>query len=59
MANHKRINEKTPCGGAYSEIYYFDMDGNPADETKANKCVIRECAENGELLKETWATVEN
>ena len=58
MANYKRINEKTPCGGAYSEIYYFDTDGNPADEAKANRCVIRECAKNGELLNEIWGTIE-
>lgn len=59
MANHKRINGKTPSGGAYSEIYYFDAEGKPADETKAIRCVIRECTENGELLNETWGTVSN
>ena len=59
MANYKRINEKTPFGGDYSEIYFYDADGKPADEKKAVRCVIRECTKSGTLLKETWATVEN
>ena len=54
MAKHKRINEPTPCGGAYSEIYFFDAAGNPADETEAARCVIRECAADGSLLSEIW-----
>ena len=29
-------------GGAYSEIYYFDKDGKPADKSQAVRCVIRE-----------------
>lgn len=33
MATHERINEKTPNGGDYSEIFYFDKDGNAVDET--------------------------
>lgn len=57
MANHIRINEKTPNGGAYSEIFFFDEAGNAVDEEKADRCVIRECKANGDLLFETWATV--
>ena len=53
----KRIMGKTPNGGAYSEIYFFDGSGNIADEAKASTCVIRECAENGDLIAETWGTV--
>ena len=56
MATYKRDNHKTPNGGAYSEIYFFDDAGNPADETQATKCVIRECAEDGSLLNEIWST---
>lgn len=57
MAKHKKIMGKTPNGGAYSEIYFFDNSGNIVDETKAVKCVIRECAENGDLIAETWGIV--
>ena len=28
---YKRIDEKTPSGGDYSEIYYFDNNGNQID----------------------------
>lgn len=52
----KRINERTPHGGSYSEIFYFNEDGNPEDEEKAVKCVIRECSKDGNLISETWAT---
>lgn len=57
MAKYKRTNEPTPSGGAYSEIYFFDNDGNAVDEKEAARCVIRECAENGELINEIWGTV--
>lgn len=57
MAKHKKIIGKTPNGGDYSEIYFFDDGGNIVDETKATKCVIRECAENGDLISETWGAI--
>ena len=57
MANYIRNNELTPNGGAYSEIYFFDENGNNTDETEAVRCVIRECAENGDLINEIWGTV--
>lgn len=57
MAKYKKIMGNTPNGGAYSEIYFFDNSGNIVDETKAVKCVIRECAENGDLIAETWGVV--
>lgn len=56
MAKHRKVKGKTPNGGAYSEIYFFDADGNLVDETKAVRCVIRECAENGDLISETWGS---
>ncbi len=59
MAKHIIVNEKTPCGGAYSEIYFFDENGNQVDEAIAARCVIRECDNNGNLLNETWATANN
>lgn len=54
MTSYERCNEKTPNGGAYSEIYYFDKDGNIVDASIAVRCVIRECDENGNLICETW-----
>ena len=56
MANYERINEKTPCGGDYFEIFYFDDNGNPIESEKATKFVIRECDSNGNLIKETYGT---
>lgn len=59
MATHRKIKGKTPNGGAYSEIYYLDKDGNVVDESKAVRCVIRECAKDGKLIHETWGSVSN
>lgn len=56
MATHIKINERTPNGGAYSEIYFYDENGNAADESVAVRCVIRECKANGDLINETWAS---
>lgn len=54
-----RKNEKTPNGGDYSEIYFFDKDNNPVEEKeKAVKAIIRECKKNGDLVKETFANLE-
>ena len=53
MKKSKRIDEETPNGGAYSEIFFFDKDGNPVDEDKAERCIIRECTASGELVSET------
>lgn len=54
MATYERIDGPTPNGGAYSEIYYFDANNNPVDESKAVRCVIRECDADGNLIHETW-----
>ena len=56
MATYERVNEKPPCGGDYSEIFYFDDNGNPAEAKKATKFVVRECDRDGNLIKETYAT---
>lgn len=59
MAKMKRIDEETPNGGAYSQIHFFDNNGNCVDESIATKCVIRECAKDGGLICETWGTCNN
>lgn len=53
MTTYERINEKTPCGGEYSEIFYFDDNNNPIDAKEATRFVIRECDCNGNLIQET------
>ena len=35
MTIHERMNENTPCGGDYSEIFYFDNNGKPVDAKDA------------------------
>lgn len=54
MVTHCRIDEKTPNGGDYSEIFYMDDFGNAVDEVSATKCVIRECKADGTLVNETF-----
>jgi hypothetical protein len=54
VASYKRIDGKTPSGGAYSEIHFFDENGNTSDEKDAVRFVIRECKADGTLLGETW-----
>ena len=54
MITSERQKGSTPRGGAYSEIFYFDDAWQPTDRSAATKCVIRECAEDGSLICETW-----
>lgn len=58
MASYRKVEERTPNNGAYSEIYFFDESGHIVDETVAVRLVIRECNERGELLKETWGITQ-
>ena len=51
---YERINEPTPNGGAYSEIYYYNNAGEFVDKSVATRCVIRECAADDSLIRETW-----
>lgn len=52
--SYRKVVGNTPAGGDYSEIYYFDSEGNKTDEKNASKCIIRECKFDGTLLKETY-----
>lgn len=54
----ERIDEPTPNGGDYSEIYYMDDDGNVVEKENAKKAVIRECKKSGELISETWLAMD-
>lgn len=57
MISYEKIEEKTPSGGDYSEIYYMDKDGNPTDKNDAVTCIIRECKPDGTLLNEIHGMV--
>ena len=52
MISYEKHVGPTPNGGDYSEIFYFDDDGNPADKAQATHCVIRECLSDGTLVGE-------
>ena len=54
MAKTIRDNNPTPSGGDYSEIIFFDDEGNVVDETVAKRCVIRECLNDGTLVNEIY-----
>lgn len=54
-----RIDEKTPNGGDYSELLYFDKDNKVIEtEEGAVSGVIRECKADGTLISETWLTLK-
>jgi len=52
MVSYEKYIGPTPNGGDYSEIYYFDDAGKPADKEQATRCVIRECLNDGTLVGE-------
>ena len=56
--DYKRIYEKTPAGGDYSEIFYLDDIGNSTDEEIATNCIIRECKQDGELVSSTRVRIK-
>lgn len=57
MAERIKTKGKTPSGGDYSEIIFFDNDGNIVDESKAVRCVVRECDSEDNLICETFGVV--
>ena len=54
MASYYKTNAPTPAGGDYSEIYFVDEHYNAVDETKAVRCIIRECKKDGTLINEIF-----
>ena len=54
MVTHIRMNEKTPNGGDYSEIFFMNDAGEVVDESAATKCAIRECKSDGTLVNEIF-----
>ena len=46
----EQIDFPRPNGGDYSEIFYFNDNGEPADKSLALCANIHECCNNGEVL---------
>ena len=57
MITSERKDSVTPNGGDYSEIFYFDEDGNSVDKEKATKAIIKEYKKDGTLICETFARI--
>ena len=53
MICKERTDGPTPNGGSYSEIYYRDDDGNPADKKAATRCEIVEYDAEGRIISST------
>lgn len=54
MLTKETSKHKTPNGGEYSEIYYFDKNMKPIDKNKAVWCWIRELDKDKNLIFETY-----
>lgn len=48
---------KTPNGGAYSKISYFDNQGHIVEKDKATKCIINEYSEDGKVIFTTYGNI--
>jgi hypothetical protein len=53
----ERMDQKTPNGGDYSEIFYYDDDGNSVDKKVATKAIVREYKYDGTFICETFADI--
>jgi len=53
----ERRDGPTPNGGDYSEIFYFDDDGNSVDKTEATKAVVKEYKNDGTVINEIFADI--
>ncbi len=55
----KRVYEKTPSGGDYSEIYYLNDEHKEVPQEEATQFIIRECKKDGTLVTETYGRTKN
>ena len=56
MEQHsRRIEGKTPNGGAYAIIYFMDENGAPTTEEKSVSCEIHEFDEKGNIIFRTYS----
>jgi hypothetical protein len=57
MGNHKicygyeKVKGKTPSGGAYAEIFYYNNDHVMCEAREASYCLIYERKRNGRLIQ--------
>jgi len=49
----ERVDEQTPHGGDYSEIFYFNDNDELVNKEIATTAIIRECMKDGTLISET------
>ena len=59
MATHERVNEKTPSGGDYSEIFYLNEKHDLVEPENATECIIHECLADGTLIHTTYGVMNN
>lgn len=52
--SYERVELHLSSGVDYIEYYYFDDNDNPMEASKATKCLIRECAADGAVMRELW-----
>jgi len=53
----ERRDGPTPRGGDYSEILYFDDDGNSVDKELASRAIVKEYEKNGTVINEIFAII--
>ena len=59
MTNPEVVRGKTPNGGDYSEFWYLDKNGNPAESVKtATQFRILEMTDDGKLIQTTYGTLK-
>ena len=54
----ERRDNPTPNGGDYSEIFYFDDDGNSVDKTAATRAIVKEYKNDGTVVNEVFAFID-
>jgi hypothetical protein len=57
MITKETKKHKTPNGGQYSEVYYFNNEMEPVDKSKATVIMVRELDKDKNLIFETQATI--
>ena len=50
----ERIDLPRPNGGDYSEIFYFNENGEPVNKDAAVCATIHECKEDGEVVHDVF-----
>jgi len=50
----ERVDGKTPSGGDYSEMHYLNDAHDEVEPEAATQFIIRECLEDGTLIKATY-----